>query len=164
MSEESLPLLNVFEVELDGATHHLLCLIDPVLAGARGIDGRAVIGDFTPAPDGGFDPGTLRVNPVFIEGFQQFMNEEAARAPELAQGSRDHPDSRLYVIDPRLAREFQDDPPVGEIVGHFVVDEDGQIVPGSFRYNPGHLWFSPETGSSGILANRRFYDWLHPQP
>ena len=47
------------------------------------------------------------------------------------------------------------------MIGGFAIDEAGQIVPGSFQYNPAHLWFNPETGSSSILVNRKFYDWLH---
>jgi hypothetical protein len=32
-----------------------------------------------------------------------------------------------------------------------------------FEHNPEHLWISPETGTSSILRNRQFYDWLHAQ-
>ena len=52
MSDQELSLLNVFEVEHEGAIRHLICFIDPVLAGACGIDGRAVIGEFTPETRG----------------------------------------------------------------------------------------------------------------
>jgi hypothetical protein len=45
--------------------------------------------------------------------------------------------------------------------GSFAIDTSSQIVPGSFGQNPEHLWISPETGTSSILWNRHFYDWLH---
>jgi hypothetical protein len=163
MSDASLSLLNVFEVELEGSVRHLLCFIDPVLAGARGIDGRSILGEFTPGPDGELDPGSLQVNPQFIEAFEQFMNEEADRAPELSDEARNHPGDRLYLIDSRHPGDPHADPPASEVIGGFEVDETGRIVPDSFQYNPGHLWFSPDTGGSSLLVNRQFYDWLNQQ-
>jgi hypothetical protein len=161
MSDSSLSLLNVFEVERDGAMHHLVCFLDPVLAGARGIDGRAVIGEFTPAPNGDFDHESFQVNPEFIAAFEQFMNEEAARSSELANQARNHPGGRLYIVDARHPGDPRDDLPTSEVAGSFTVEETGQIVPGSFQYNHDHVWFHPDTGSSSLLANRQFYDWLH---
>jgi hypothetical protein len=163
MSETSLSLLNVFEVEHEGSIRHLLCFIDPVLAGARGIDSRSILGALTPRPDGALDPSALQINPEFIEAFQHFMNEHAVRSPELAQEARNHPGDWLYVIDSRHEGDPQADPPASEVVGCFAVDETGQIVPNSFQYNRQHLWFSPDTGGSSLLMNRHFYDWLHVQ-
>ena len=34
----SLSFLNIYEVELDGENRHLVCFLEPVLAGARGIE------------------------------------------------------------------------------------------------------------------------------
>jgi hypothetical protein len=154
-------LLNVFEVERDGVVHHLLGLIDPVLAGARGIDIRSILGEFTPGADGGFDPRSFQVNPEFIAAFQRFMNDVSAQAPELVEQARNHPGGWLDVIDSRFPNDPHLDPPPSEVVGHFTVDETGRIIPNSFQYNPQHLWFNPDTGRSQILDNRQFYDWLH---
>jgi hypothetical protein len=160
MPDPNPSLINAFEVELEGSIRHFLCFVDPALAEERGIDGRSVLGEFTPGPDGGLDLDSLKINPHFIEAFEQFMNEEAARSPELAQEARSHPGDWLYVIDSRHQGDPDDDPPASEVVGRFAVDETGQIVPDSFQYNRQHLWFSPDAGGSSILANRPFYDWL----
>jgi len=154
-------LLNAFEVELDGATHHLLCFVEPSHALERGIEGRAVLAEFTPDPEGGVDLDSLRINPVFIEAFARFMNEEAARSPDLAAEALNHAGDRLYIIDSRHPGDGDDDPPAGEVVGCFAVDDSGKIVPDSFEYNPEHLWIAPDTGGSSILASRAFHDWLH---
>ena len=57
----------------------------------------------------------------------------------------------------------ESDPPTEDILGSFAVDGDGRLIPDSFRYNPGHLWFHPQTGPSGLLSDRKFHDWLHPE-
>jgi hypothetical protein len=159
----TLALLNVFEIERDGAVLRLLCFIDPVLAGARGIDGRSVLGEIDPSAAGGLEPGTLQINPDFIEAFEQYMNEEGAHSADLVDEARNHPSDWLYIIDSRHPAEPDDeeDPPASEVVGCFAVDDTGQIVPRSFQYNRNHLWIHPEFGPSSILASRPFYDWLH---
>jgi hypothetical protein len=161
---DSLSLINVFEVERNGAIQHLIGFIEPVLAGARGIDGRAILGEFTPGVDGGFDPRTFRANPQFITGFEQFMNEVAARSGELINEAMKHRGGRLNIVDGRHRGAPYGDPPAAELIGLFTIDEGGRIVPGSFRHNPDHIWFHPETGTSSILLNRQFYDWLHVHP
>jgi hypothetical protein len=161
---DPLSLINVFEVERDGAIQHLIGFIDPVLAGARGIDARAILGEFTPGADGGFDARTFRANPQFNAGFEQFMNEVAARSDELMNEARKHPGGRLNIVDGRHRGAPYGDPPTAELIGRFTIDEAGGIIPGSFRHNPDHLWFHLETGTSSILLNRQFYDWLHGHP
>jgi hypothetical protein len=162
MIDHSLSLLNVYEVDVDGATRHVVCFLDPVLAGAVGIDERSVVGEFTPGPDGRFDPATFRANPGFVEAFEQFMNDEASRAPEVVAQARAGAGSWLYLIDPRSRTGPEAEPPASDVVGGFAVDGEGRIVPGSFRYNAHHAWFDPDSGASGLLADRQFYDWLHP--
>jgi hypothetical protein len=161
MADSPLSLINVFEVEREGAIQHLIGFIDPVLAGARGIDARAILGEFTPGADGGFDARTFRANPRFIAAFEQFMNEVAARSSELMNEAGKHPGGRLNVVDARHRAQSHGDPPPAELVGRFTIDDAGRIVPGSFRHNPDHVWFHPATGTSSILLNRQFYDWLH---
>jgi hypothetical protein len=168
---QTLPLLNAFEVNLEGKVRHLIGLIDPVLAGARGIDGRAVVGEFTPGPDGDFDPNTFLVNPHFIAALEQYMNEKSARFSRFVEsgggsGGGDESDGRLEVLDGRSQRggggsETPAEPSATEVLGWFTIDDKGQVVPGSFAYNGNHLWFSPETGASSLLSDRKFYDWLH---
>ncbi|HEV3165373.1 MAG TPA: hypothetical protein VGZ22_15205 [Isosphaeraceae bacterium] len=162
MDDKSLSLLNVFEVEVEGATHHMVCYLDPVLAGSRGIDSRSVIGEFTPDAQGEFDPRTFRINPEFIEAFVQYMNAESTGATEAIAQARDQPGGWLYLIDPRNPRRPEVETPPGDLVGCFAVDDTGQIVPNSFQYNQNHLWFDPVSGVSGLLYDRKFYDWLHP--
>lgn len=164
MTTPGLPLLNVFEVEADGARRHLVCFLDTVLAGVRGIDVRSVVGEFVPGPEGGFDPGTFRVNPDFVEAFTRYMNEEAARSPEVVDQARSHPGEWLYIVDPRHRGPSDSDPPAADVVGCFAVDGSGQVAPGSFQYNTNHAWIDPARGVSGLLSDRRFYDWLHPSP
>jgi hypothetical protein len=154
-------LINVFEVEREGAIQHLIGFIDPVLAGARGIDGRAIVGEFTPGADGGFDARTFRANPSFIASFEQFMNAVAAGSAELMNEAGKHPGGRLNIVDARHRGQPYGDPPAAELIGRFAIDDAGRIVNGSFRHNPDHVWFHPETGPSSILMNRQFYDWLH---
>ena len=163
--DSDLPLLNIFEVLTDdGATRHLVGFLDPVLAGAKGIDSRAMVGEFEPGPDGVFDHSTFRVNPEFIAAVEEFMNGAPSRTPEVVAWARAIPDQFLYVVDPRNRTDPEADPPVSDILGAFTVDGEGRIIPGSFHYNRDHLWFCPESGVSGMLEDRGFYDWLHPMP
>ena len=83
MPDPKLALLNTYEVHQDGVTHNLVCFLDPVLAGSRGIDPRSIIGSFTPGADGTFDLQTFRLNPEFVAAFTQYMNEAATLSPEL---------------------------------------------------------------------------------
>ena len=161
MSDSTQSLINMFEVQMGGAIRHLVCFIDPVLATARGIDGSAVLGEYTPGPGGAFDPQTFQPNPQFIAAFQRFMNEQVAGSPELASEARKNPGGRLHIVDARHQANPDGEPPASELIGLFTIDESGQIVPGSFRHNQAHLWFNSETGGSSVLANRQFYDWLH---
>jgi hypothetical protein len=164
MADSSLSLINVFEVQREGATQHLIGFIDPVLAGARGIDARAILGEFTPGAGGDFDARTFRANPRFIAAFEEFMNEVAGKTSELANEAGKHPGGRLNVVDARHRADPDRDPPAAELIGSFAIDEAGRIVPGSFRHNSDHVWFHPETGTSSVLLNRQFYDWLHGHP
>ena len=157
---QDLALLNLFEVEDGGATRHLVCFLEPVRAGAVGIDTRTIVGEYRPGADGGFDLGTFRPNPGFAAVFTDYMNAEAARAPELIEQARQQPGRWLYLVDPR-ARDPEGDVPPGDVVGCFAVDDSGQIAPNSFQYNANHLWFDPAVGPSGILGDRNFYDWLN---
>ncbi len=52
----------------------------------------------------------------------------------------------------------------GDLLGCFAVEDAGQIAPGSFQYNRNHLWFHPDSGVPGHLADRQFYAWLHDLP
>lgn len=159
MPDRTLPLLNVFEVEIDGMIRHLICFLDPVRAGSVGIDRRAVVGEFTPRPDGAFDPGSFRLNPHFIATLTEYMNESAAHAPELIHAAGVRPGGRVEVLDPRHPADDDPEPPASETLGHFAVDDSGRIVPGSFEYNARHTWFDPD---SALFSSRSFYDWLHP--
>ena len=161
MADSTHSLINMFEVQMGGKSRHLVCFIEPVLADARGIDGRAVLGEFTPGPGGEFDARSFQANPQFVEAFQRFMNEEVAGSPELAEEARRNPGGRLHIVDARHQQNPGGSPPATELIGVFMIDENGQIVPGSFQHNQAHLWFNPETGGSSVLANRQFYDWLH---
>jgi hypothetical protein len=162
MSRTELSLLNVFEVETNGVNRHLICFLDVVLAGAVGIDSRSVVGQFDPRPDGGFDSRTFQVNPLFIEVFVQYMNERAALSPEVVREASDRASEWLYLLDPRSAGRSTGESPASDLIGCFAVDDTGQIVPRSFQYNREHAWFDPVRGVSGVLADRGFYDWLHP--
>ena len=163
MSESSLSLLNVFEVEVDGTTRHVLCFLDPVLAGAKGIDARWTIGELTPQPGGVFDASTFTLYPEFVATVTAYMNDQAREDPALAAQAAAVESQWLYVLDPRY-RGAVEDAPASEVLGCFAVDETGQIGPGSFQYNRDHVWFERTFGASGLLTDRRFYDWLHPSP
>ncbi len=162
MSEPDLALLNIYEVETDGVSHHIVCFLDAVLAGARGIDSQAVVGEFTPGPEGQFDPATFQLNPEFIEVFTQYMNEDSAHTAQVIKEAAANPSAWLYVLDPRHPASPDTEPPASDVLGCFAVDDHGQVVPNSFQYNQDHILFDPAQGVSGILADRRFYDWLHP--
>lgn len=163
MSDADLSLLNIYEVETDQGARHLVGFLDPVLAGSVGILSGAMVGEFTPDAEGNFDPETFILNPDFIQSVIAFMNEEPARDSALADGAQQIPGQPLYVVDPRNQTPLDDDPPPEDILGSFSVDDSGQIVPDSFQYNAHHNWFSRESGVSGMLADRRFYEWMHPQ-
>ncbi len=162
-SDEPLSLLNIYEVETEGGTEHWVGFQDPVLAGVIGVQSHAMVGDFTPGPDGDFDPETFDVNPEFLEVVTAYMNLQPAQLPEMAENAKQIPGQPLYVVDPRNDTPLDEDPPAEDVLGHFQVDEHGTIVPNSFEYNTDHTWFSTEAGVSGMLADRRFYAWLHPQ-
>ncbi len=71
------------------------------------------------------------------------------------------PGQWLYLVDPRNTAPENEDPPGPDMLGCFAVDETGQVVPFSFQYNADHRWFCPDKGPSGLLTDRRFYDWLN---
>jgi hypothetical protein len=154
-------LVNVFEVEIDGEVQHLVCFLEHTLGFAKGIDSREVIGRVTRGADGEFDLASLSLNPTFVETFIQYMNDQAARSPEIAREARATPSGWVYVIDPRQPDDPDADTPPSNIVGAFAVDDTGQVVPGSFQYNRNHLWFDPARGQSGFLSRVGFYNWLH---
>lgn len=155
------PIVNIFEVQLDGEPAHLVCFLEHDLARERGINPRAVVGEFEPGPNHEFNPETFVANPDFLEAFADYMNLEAARDPELIQQARDNGGRWLFVLDPRYQGSTETEPPMGELLGAYAVDEADEIVPNSFRYNDNHEWFSVDHGISGVLSDRRFYDWLH---
>lgn len=163
MAERDLSLLNLFEVESEGGgSRHLICFLDPVLAGATGIDMRAVVGEYTPDSAGKFDPKTLALNPAFVTALTLYMNAVTASAPELIEPAKSETSGWLYLLDPRYKPNSEEaEPPAHDVLGCFAVDETGQIVPGSFQYNSHHTWFDATEGASGLLQDRRFYDWLH---
>lgn len=160
--QRDLSLLNIFEVKEEAGPRHYVCFLDPVLAGAIGIAEEAIVGEFTPTPDGEFDPETFRLNARFVEAFERYMNDQAIDNEELQALASQQPANRLFLVDPRQA----DDPDaeVGDtnVIGHFQVDPIGVLMPDSFQYNERHLLFDPELGVSGILFDRQFYLWLHP--
>jgi hypothetical protein len=170
---ESLALLNIYEVETEHGPASLLCFLDPVLAGAKGIEPRSIVGEYTARPGTSegdaneFDPEAFRVNPAFVEALTGFMNEEAARSSGVVAGAKALTSDWLYVVDPRDRTDPDSEPPTANVLGAFAVDEAGQVVPGSFQYNANHRMFDPTFGTSGLLLDRAFYEWLHaiePRP
>ena len=155
---DDIEMLNIYEVEIDGRTRHLICFIDPRQAGVEGIAPRKIIGEFRPDEQGEFDPETFAPNQEFIKAYTGFMNYEAPRIPELMLLAQEKPGETLNLVDPRDPGE---EPTAANLVGRFKIDLDGWIEPDSFRYNPAHRWFDPRFGVSGVLANRDFYDWLN---
>jgi hypothetical protein len=159
---ESLPLLNVFEINDDqGVTHHLLAFIEPVRAGSSGIASRSIVGEIRPTQGDGYDPSSLKLNPEFIEAFTDYMNEVQATAPEITDQAKGRPSGWVYIIDPRHVEQAGEEFPAADLVGAFAVDEAGQVVPKSFQYNANHTLIDPDRGMTGLFHDRRFYDWLH---
>ena len=160
-----LPLLNVYEIddEEQRRTRHLVGFIDPVLAGALGLVSHAMVGEFTPKPSGDFDPETFSVNPEFVEAVIRFMNLQPARSEPLRLGAREIPGERLYVVDPRAEVPDDEDPMPEDVLGWYQVDQTGVLVPESFEYNAQHTWFSTTSGISGLLMDRSFYEFMHPE-
>ena len=159
--DHSLPLLNVYEIVHDGRTRHLICFLDPVLAGAKGIEDEEVVGDYKPGPEGAFTPETFQLNPAFVENFTRYMNEVAIHNDNLVAEASLHKSEWLYVLDPRRQDEDNVEPPASDLIGCYAVDDSSQIVPDSFQYNANHRWFDEDSGVSGVLSDRKFYDWLH---
>ena len=164
---ESLALLNIYEVESEHGPASLLCFLDPVLAGAKGIEVRSVVGDHVTDAGGDFDADAFRVNPAFVEALTGYMNEETAASEAIASQARAIRSDWLYLVDPRDRTDPEDEPPQSNVLGAFAVDDTGQVVPGSFQYNANHRMFDRQYGTSGLLFDRAFYDWLHdldPRP
>ena len=159
-----LSLLNVFEVVTEGVNRHLICFLDPILAGARGIDERSIVGEFKPGPDNSFDPDTFVPNGTFIEALIRYMNEQVVLTEALRTEAAQNAGGSLFILDPRCRAEGDEEPPEEDVLGAYSVDDDGEIVPDSFEYNDRHHWFHPGGGVSGVLSDRTFYDWLHPMP
>ena len=163
MDDADLPLLNIFEVETPEGLRHYVGFQDAVMAGAVGLASHAMVGEFTPDPSGEFDPTTFVPNPEFIEALVEFLDTQAREAPALAAAAAESPDQPLYLVDPRATTPEDQEPPAEDVVGHFEVDQAGTILPGSFSYNRAHVWFSTHQGVSGLLHDRQFYNWLHPE-
>jgi len=157
------PIVNVYEVEVDGTKRHLICFLDPDHAKEVGIDLRAIVGEFSPGPEGDFDPTTFAVNSEFIASLVDYMNIQASIVPSLIADAKKNAGGMLYLLDPRYTPSADEEPPPTELIGAYSVDEDGTIVEDSFQYNEKHTWFDKTHGVSGVLADRRFYDWLHPE-
>src|SRR6478735_3985933 len=134
-SQEELPLLNTFDLETEHGTHRVIAFIDPVLAGARGISTRRIVGGFPAGSTGDFDPSQFAVNPEFVAALTDYMNSEPSRSPEILEQARDVPGQWLYILDPRNDSPEDEEPPAGDILGCYAVDDAGQIVPSSFQYN-----------------------------
>lgn len=164
MSDQAFTMLNVYDVEIEGAIRQLICFLDPIRAGQNGIDSRSIVGEFAEADDGSFDPLAFEPNPEFLEAFAQYMNEEAAHTPDFIRDAAAQPGDWLYVVDPRFEEDEEADPPVEELLGCFSVDDEGRIVPMSFVYNREHRLFDPDSGMSGLLSDHDFYNWLNPVP
>jgi hypothetical protein len=158
---EPLPLLNIYDLETDDGSVSILCFLDPVLAGAKGIDARSVVGDYVANGEGEFDAEAFHVNPGFVEALTGFMNEETAASEAIESQARAIRSDWLYVVDPRDRTDPEDEPPASNVLGAFAVDDTGQVVPGSFQYNAKHRMFDRQYGTSGLLFDRAFYDWLH---
>lgn len=164
MPDPGLPLLNIYEVETDGGPRHLVGFLDTVLAGIKGVDSRAMVGEFDPGPGGAFDPGSFRVNPEFLEALTAYMNEVVIHNESVVAQAATVPGTRLSLVDPRNRGPRAFDPPPEDILGSFAVDDAGRLVPCSFAYNDRHAMFNPDNGVCGLLEDRRFYHWLHPLP
>ena len=162
-SSQSPPIVNVYEVEVDGVKRHLICFLDPEHAKEIGIDLKAVVGEFTPGPEGDFDPETFAVNSEFIHSLTDYMNVQASVVPSLVEEAKRNAGGWLYLLDPRFTPATGTEPPSSELIGGYTVDQTGTIVDDSFRYNDKHTWFDKTHGVSGVLADRRFYVWLHPE-
>ena len=164
MSEppDPLSLLNVFDVETEAGPRRYLCFVDPVIAGARGIDPRVIVGEFPVHLEHAEDASQFTPNDVFIQMFIRYMNEVAAATQGLTEQAARSAGQRLYVVDPRVPQSVEGEPPAVDVLGAYEVDDQGKIVSGSFGYNQHHRWFDPTSGTSGVFADRIFYDWLHP--
>jgi hypothetical protein len=158
---DTMPLLNVYEVETNAGPSAFLCFIDPVLAGARGIDPRSILGLYKVDDREDFDVDGFEVNPAFVAAFADYMNEEAANSGAIVAQARDLADGPLYILDPRDPGEEGAEPAEADVLGAFDVDDEGLIIPGSFCYNEGHTLFDRARGPSGVLHDRQFYNWLH---
>lgn len=163
MSNVSYELLNLFEIDEPDGVRHYVCFLDPLQAGVEGIEWRCVVGEFVPTPDGEFDPATFRLNPEFIASFVDYMNDQMLTSGELLEQAGANPDSVLHLLDPRTG-EPEGEPADEDLLGGFAIDSEGHPIADSFRYNPDHVMFHPSHGPSGILIDRRFYDWLHASP
>jgi hypothetical protein len=162
MLERSLPLLQVREVDQEGAKRHYLCFRGPAPA-VNGVDSRAVVGEFTPDERGAFNPASLRVNTQFISAITAYMNSHVSHMPALAEKARARAGGWVFLADPRHESPAGYHTNQANCVGSFEVDIDGKVIPGSFRYNYNHLLFEPEAGASGLFNDKQFYDWLSGQ-
>ncbi len=163
-SADDLSLLNVYEVEDEekGGVRHLIGFMEGVLAGSVGLISHAMVGEYQPTPDGEFDPDTFTLNLEFLEAAKQFLNAQAKISPELIEGAQQVPGEKLFLVDPRNVSEGDEEPDPEDVLGWYDVDAGGRVVADSFQYNPEHQWFSKQSGPSGLLSNRAFYEFLHP--
>jgi hypothetical protein len=163
--EHSTDLLNIFEVDdaNEGRSRHFVCFLMPSTAERSGIPDRAIVGEFTPGPEGVFQPDTFQPNALFLEAFVEYMNRKAVYSPELVARAKESPGEVLFLVDPRV-ESYDIEPEPVDVLGGFQVDEEGVAVADSFRHNPNHVLFNEQTGPSGILTDTRFYGWLHDEP
>jgi hypothetical protein len=159
--QDEMSLLNVFDVETDEGMRRMVGFVDPSRVSEDGIPTRSVVGAFTPMPNDEFDPETFVANPEFLAAFAEFMDLETRLSEEIVRQAEAIPGKWLYIVDPRNTTPEEEDPPQSDVIGCFAVDDSGRITPGSFLYNDEHRLFCPDAGTSGVLMDGRFFDWLN---
>jgi hypothetical protein len=163
MSDSSASLLNVFNVEHNGETIHLLCFVDPAIATAEGLSEEWIVGELDPDETGELRPEGLRVNPEFVLALSGYLNHLPSTRPQIVeQGRAARGDERLVLLDPRFQGGPADEPPFEDVLGSYKLESDGEIVSGSFVYNSAHRLFDPVRGPSGLFFDLLFHEWLHP--